>query len=43
LATGFIADLIGIANAFIIAGVAIMLIGFVSFITPAVAQMQKTT
>lgn len=41
LATGFIADLIGIANAFIIAGVAIVLIGVVSFVTPAVAKMQK--
>lgn len=39
LQTGFIADRIGIINAFIIAGLAICLIGMASFFTPAVRAM----
>lgn len=41
LATGFIADSIGITNAFIIAGLAIMAIGAASFLTPSIARMTR--
>jgi len=39
LQTGFIADRIGITNAFIIAGTTICFIGVVSFFVPAIRQM----
>ncbi len=41
LQTGLIADRIGITNAFIISGVAIMLLGIFSFYTPSVNEMKK--
>ncbi len=41
LQTGLIADRIGITNAFIIAGVAIVLIGIISFYTTSVKEMMK--
>ncbi|RJP61625.1 MAG: MFS transporter [Ignavibacteriales bacterium] len=41
LQTGLIADRIGITNTFIISGVAIMLIGIISFYTPSVNEMKK--
>ena len=40
--TGFIADRIGITNAFVISGLAIGLIGVISFFVPAIRQMIKT-
>ncbi|MBN2761582.1 MAG: MFS transporter [Bacteroidales bacterium] len=39
LQTGFIADRIGITNAFIIAGFAICLVGIASFMVPAIREM----
>lgn len=39
LQTGFIADQIGVPNAFVISGVAIMLLGLGSFFVPAIRQM----
>jgi DHA3 family macrolide efflux protein-like MFS transporter len=41
LQTGLIADKIGITNAFIIAGIAIVIIGIISFYTPSVKEMIK--
>ncbi len=41
LQTGLIADRIGITNAFIIAGIAIVVIGIISFYTPSVKEMMK--
>ena len=43
LATGFIADAIGITNVFIIAGIAICLIGCLFFIIPSVVSLGKYT
>lgn len=42
LFTGFIAELIGISNAFLIAGASVMLIGIVSFSTPRLMQLGKS-
>jgi DHA3 family macrolide efflux protein-like MFS transporter len=39
LQTGFIADQIGVPNAFVISGVAIVLLGIGSFFVPAIRQM----
>jgi DHA3 family macrolide efflux protein-like MFS transporter len=41
LATGFIADTIGIANAFIISGCGISLMGIGAFFVPAISGMVK--
>jgi DHA3 family macrolide efflux protein-like MFS transporter len=41
LATGYIADKIGIANAFIISGVAIGAMGLLAFLVPAVNRMVR--
>ncbi len=41
LATGFIADFIGIGNAFIISGIVIALIGIVAFFIPPIMKMIK--
>jgi DHA3 family macrolide efflux protein-like MFS transporter len=41
LQTGFIADRIGITNAFVISGLAIVFIGVVSFFVPAIRHMIK--
>jgi MFS transporter, DHA3 family, macrolide efflux protein len=41
LQTGFIADRIGITNAFVISGLAIGFIGLVSFFVPAIRRMNK--
>ncbi len=43
LATGFIADAIGITNVFVIAGIAICLIGCLFFIIPSVVSLGKST
>lgn len=43
LATGFIADTIGITNVFVIAGIAICLIGSLFFIIPSVVALGKST
>ncbi|WP_407428469.1 MFS transporter [Arcticibacter sp.] len=42
LFTGFIAEIIGISNAFLIAGVSVMLIGVASFLTPGLMQLGKS-
>jgi len=42
LATGFIADSIGIGNAFIISGCGISLLGIAAFIIPPIRRMVKT-
>jgi len=39
LGTGFIADRIGISNAFVISGLATIFIGLISFFVPAIRQM----
>jgi MFS transporter, DHA3 family, macrolide efflux protein len=41
LATGFIADSIGIANAFIISGTGIALMGISAFMIPPIRQMVR--
>ncbi|HEX2395177.1 MAG TPA: MFS transporter [Bacteroidales bacterium] len=41
LATGFIADSIGITNAFIISGIAISVLGLAAFLVPPVGKMVK--
>jgi DHA3 family macrolide efflux protein-like MFS transporter len=41
LATGYIADTIGIGNAFVISGAAIGFLGIGAFLVPAVATMVK--
>lgn len=41
LATGFIADQIGVSNAFLISGIVIVLLGGVSFFIPAVMKLEK--
>ena len=41
LATGFIADAIGIGNAFIISGCGISLLGIAAFIIPPIRAMVK--
>lgn len=41
LATGYIADTIGVANAFLISGAIILLLGIVSFFIPAVMRLEK--
>ena len=41
LGTGFIADLIGITNSFIIAGVVFAIIGIISFMIPSVMNLEK--
>lgn len=41
LATGFIADRIGVSNAFIISGVVIFVLGVVSFFIPSIMQLEK--
>jgi DHA3 family macrolide efflux protein-like MFS transporter len=41
LATGFIADSIGITNAFIISGIAISALGILAFLVPPVGKMVK--
>lgn len=43
LATGFIAQSIGLMNAFRIAGTVIILVGVVSFLVPAIMQLEKRT
>lgn len=43
LATGFIADAIGITNVFVIAGIAICLIGCLFFVIPSVVSLGKST
>lgn len=43
LATGFIADSIGITNVFVIAGIAVCLIGSLFFIIPSVVGLGKST
>ena len=42
LGTGFAADLIGISNSFIIAGVVIAIIGIVAFMIPSVMKLEKS-
>ncbi|MNT38632.1 hypothetical protein D3C72_1748350 [compost metagenome] len=39
LFTGFIADVIGVAHAFVIAGILMMVVGILSFFTPAVMRL----
>ncbi len=39
LFAGSIADILGVANAFIIAGIAIMLVGVISYLTPSLMKM----
>jgi len=41
LATGFIADSIGIGNAFVISGISIIIIGFAAFFVPAIRKMVR--
>ncbi|AIM38926.1 major facilitator transporter [Sphingobacterium sp. ML3W] len=41
LFTGFIADVIGVANAFVIAGLLMVVVGILSFFTPAVMRLGK--
>jgi len=41
LATGFIADSIGIGNAFVISGIAIIIIGIAAFFVPALSTMVR--
>lgn len=41
LATGFIADRIGVPNAFIIAGTVIFFLGVLSFFIPAIMKMEN--
>ena len=41
LFTGIIADVIGVANAFVIAGLLMMVVGVLSFFTPAVMRLGK--
>nr|WP_262507173.1 MFS transporter [Sphingobacterium sp. IITKGP-BTPF85] len=41
LFTGMIADVIGVANAFVIAGLLMMIVGVLSFFTPAVMRLGK--
>ncbi|UIR56057.1 MFS transporter [Sphingobacterium sp. SRCM116780] len=41
LFTGFIADVIGVANAFVIAGLLMVVVGILSFLTPAVMKLGK--
>lgn len=41
LFTGFIADVIGVANAFVIAGMLMVVVGILSFFTPAVMRLGK--
>lgn len=41
-ATGLIADVIGVANAFILGGIIIVLIGFISFINPSLKQLEQS-
>ena len=43
LATGFIASKIGLLSAFIVAGVATVLVGIVAFFVPAITRLGKTT
>lgn len=42
LLTGWIADEIGVVNAFIISGLAMCMVGFLSFLTPAVMNLGKS-
>lgn len=41
LATGYIADRIGVSNAFVISGIVIVLLGLVSFFIPSVMKLEK--
>lgn len=41
LATGFIADWIGVSNAFVIAGIVIFVLGVVSFFIPSIMNLEK--
>lgn len=41
LATGFIADRIGVSNAFVIAGIVILILGVVSFFIPSIMTLEK--
>ena len=41
LATGYIADNIGVSNAFLIAGVVILALGIISFFIPSVMKLEK--
>ncbi len=41
LFTGFVAEMIGVANAFVISGAMMMLVGVVSFFTPVLMQLGK--
>lgn len=43
LATGFIAESIGIQNAFVIAGIATLLVGIAAFFIPSVTRLGHTT
>jgi len=43
LATGFIAERIGLLNAFIIAGAATVVVGFIAFFIPAIRQLGYST
>ena len=43
LATGFIAAKIGLLNAFIVAGVATVLVGFIAFFIPAIRELGRST
>lgn len=43
LATGFVADTLGITNVFIIAGIAVCLIGSLFFLIPSVISLGKST
>ena len=41
LFTGFIADVVGVANAFVIAGMLMVVVGILSFFTPEVMRLGK--
>lgn len=41
LATGFIADAIGIANVFVICGIAIVITGTLAFFIPSIMNLEK--
>lgn len=41
LAVGFIADVIGVANVFLLSGIAITISGCISFFIPAIMQMER--
>lgn len=43
LFTGFIAEIIGISNAFLIAGTCVVLVGLISFLTPELMRLGKNS